>query len=381
MDEKNLNVVKNFSATCDEAKVIVDSLINLGNVAATKYYANSGMFGDKYEMKESEYKEQNQQMTKALLGFAAEKSGLDFLNINTKEGLMRAFSMGGQFETIYNSIIVEAIGGIIANANPTALLNLANIETVGVGDSLTIEIEPKGLPIAQRNSYMSNVTLLEGVTKQAITITPKVYSTGVQMDYMRILSGTFDWGREVAKVAMSLLYAQYKLVAGLIFSSTLVTGTPFYASAFSGDAVVTMISDLEAVNGGAPVKAYGTLPAFNAAGAIATTNYGFETQDEMIRNGYLGHAFGIDNIALPQATDLSVPFLSAAKPILLPNDMIVLLSDVGSKPVTLVRENYVAVVTKEANEGSLRKVHYSYFMAFDAAIATAANYGVIAIGS
>lgn len=379
MEEKNLNIVRNFSATCDEAKVIVDSLTELGNVAATKYYANSGMFGDKYEMAEAEYKAKNQQMTNALLGFAAEKAGLDFLKIDTKEGLMRAFSMGGQFETIYNSIIVEAIGGIIANANPTALLNLANIETVGVGDSLTIEIEPKGLPIAQRNSYMSNVTLLEGVTKQAITITPKVYSTGVQMDYMRILSGTFDWGREVAKVALSLLYAQYKLVAGLIFSNTLVNGTPFYASAYSGAAVTTMIADLEAVNGGAPVKAYGTLPAFNAAGAIATTNYGFETQDEMVRNGYLGHAFGIDNIALPQATDLSVPFTTLNKPILLPNDMIVLLSDVGSKPVTLVRENYVAVITKEANEGSLRKVHYSYFMAFDAAIATAANYGVIAV--
>jgi hypothetical protein len=379
MGERYLNTVKDFSATSDEAKVLVDSLIDLGNVAATKYYGKSGMFGDSYLMDEKEYKTKNQQMTKALLGFAAEKSGLDFLNLNTKEGLIRAFSMGGQFETIYNSIIVEAIGDIIANANPTALLNLANIESVGVGDSLTIEIEPKGLPVAQRNSYMSNVTLLEGVTKQAITITPKVYSTGVQMDYIRILSGTFDWGREVAKVAMSLLYAQYQLVAGLIFSSTLVAGTPFYSAAFSASAVTTMISDLQAVNGGAAVKAYGTLPAFNAASAIATTNYGFETQDEYVRNGFLGRAYGIDNIALPQATDLSVPFTAINKPILLPNNLIVLLSEVGSKPVTLVRENYVAVVTKEANEGALRKVHYSYFMAFDAAIATQANYGVIMV--
>lgn len=199
------------------------------------------------------------------------------------------------------------------------------------------------------------------------------------MDYMRILSGTFDWGREVAKVAMSLLYAQYKLVAGLIFDSTLVNGTPFYSASFSATAVTTMISDLQAVNGGSPVKAYGTLPAFQYAGAIATTNYGFETQDEYVRNGFLGRAYGIDNILLPQATDLSVPFVAAAKPVLLPDDMIVLLSDVGSKPVTLARENYVAVVTKEANEGSLRKVHYAYFMAFDAAIACAANYGVIKV--
>lgn len=179
--EKVVNTIQNFAATSDEAKVIVDSLVDLGNVAATKYYSNSGMFGDAYSMDEKEYKEKNQQVTKALLGFAAEKSGMDFIDVNTKEGLARAFSMGGQFETIYNSIIVESINGIVANSNPTALLNLANIETVGVGDSLSVEIEAKGLPIAQRNSYMSNVTLLEGETKQSITITPKVYSVGVNL--------------------------------------------------------------------------------------------------------------------------------------------------------------------------------------------------------
>ena len=377
--EKVINTIQNFAATSDEAKVIIDSLVDLGNVAATKFYGKSGMFADSYAMDEKEYREKNQQVTHALLGFAAEKSGMDFINVNTKEGLARAFSMGGQFETIYNSIIVEAVGNIVANSNPTALLNLANIETVGIGDSLSLEIETKGLPIAQRNSYMSNVTLLEGETKQSITITPKRYSVGVQMDYMRILDKTFDWGKAIAKVAMSLLYAQYKLVAGLIFDDTLVNGTPFYSASYSASAVTTMISDLEAVNGGSPVKAYGTLVAFNAASAIATTNYGFETQDEYVRNGFLGRAYGIDNIALPQATDLSTPFVSAAKPVLLPNDIIVLLSDVGSKPVTLVRENYVAVVTKEANEGSLHKVHYAYFMSFDAAIATAANYGVIKV--
>lgn len=377
--EKVVNTIMDFAATSDEAKVIIDSLVDLGNVAATKYYGKSGMFGDSYSMEEKEYKEKNQQLTNAILGFSAEKSGLEWINVNSKEGLARAFSMGGQFEAIYNSIIVEAVSSVIANSNPTALLNLANIETVGIGDSLTLEIETKGLPVAQRNSYMSNVTLLEGETKQAITITPKRYSVGVQMDYMRILDKTFDWGKAIAKVAMSLLYAQYKLVAGEIFSDTLVNGTPFYSASFSASAVTTMISDLEAVNGGASVKAYGTLPAFNAASAIATTNYGFETQDEYVRNGFLGRAYGIDNIALPQATDLSTPFISAAKPVLLPNDIIVLLSDVGSKPVTLVRENYVAVVTKEANEGSLHKVHYAYFQSFDAAIATSANYGVIKV--
>lgn len=115
-----------------------------------------------------------------------------------------------------------------------------------------------------------------------------------------------------------------------------------------------MISDLQAVNGGAEVKAYGTLTAFNKAGTIATTNFGFESQDQMIRDGFLGRAFGVDNIVIPQATDLSQPFTGEAPTILLPADVIVLLSSVGDKPVTLVRENYAY-----AKKKMLLVVHYT----------------------
>ena len=98
----------------------------------------------------------------------------------------------------------------------------------------------------------------------------------------------------------------------------------------------------------------------------------------MIRNGFLGRAYGVDNIALDQATDLSAPFIDAnrASLLLIPNDKIVLLSDVGDKAVKLVRENFVRVISKEATDGSLARLTYSYSQAFDAGLATSAHYGV-----
>lgn len=376
--EKVINVVQNFSATDNEAAVIVDGLTELALAYSSDHYVSKGLCDESFKMDKKEYSHKNKNVKDALLGYCASKSGLEHLSLNTKEGVARAFS-NPTFGALYNSIVVEAISGVVANSNPTALLNLCNIETVGLGDSYTAEIETKGLPVAQRSSYMTNVTRLNGVTKQSITITPKEYALGVQMDYIRIVDRTFDFGKEVAKVAMALLYAQYQLVAGLIFDTNKLNGTPFYSATYASDKVVKMISDLQAVNGGAEVKAYGTLTAFNKAGTIATTNFGFESQDQMIRDGFLGRAFGVDNIVIPQATDLSQPFTGEAPTILLPVDVIVLLSSVGDKPVTLVRENYAYAKETDATRGSLHKVSYSYHMQFDAAIVTQAHYGLIKV--
>lgn len=75
---------------------------------------------------------------------------------------------------------------------------------------------------------MTNVTFLDSYARSSITVTPKPYSIGTTMDYIRILSNNYDMGRELARVAFALLYAQLRLVVDEIYSVTPITGTPFY---------------------------------------------------------------------------------------------------------------------------------------------------------
>ena len=81
-----------------------------------------------------------------------------------------------------------------------------------------------------------------------------------------------------------------------------------------------------------------------------------------------------------QSTNFAAPIgnsdTTAQKIMLLPNDQIFLLADVGDKPVKLVRENYVRVINTEPNNNSINRREYQYFMAFDAAIATQAHFGI-----
>ena len=53
-----------------------------------------------------------------------------------------------------------------------------------------------------------------------------------------------------------------------------------------------------------------------------------------------------------------------------------MLSGVGDKPVKLVRENFIRIIKQNNTDGAQNKVAYSYFMGFDAAIATQAHFAL-----
>jgi len=372
MNDKELNLVR-FSSNDEEVKAIINTLVDLGRHSMFNSSDNKVKI-ERFSM-EGNYSTESDKARRALLTYCAKKAGIDTLE--TKRDIVEAFE-DIMFSKTYNSIIAKALNTIVLKSNPQEILKFANIETVDIGDSHTWEIEPKGLPIAQRISYTSNVVYVDGYSKTGITITPKPYAVGTSMDYIRIISGTYDIGAELAKVAMSLLMAQLKLIIAELYSTTPLTGTPMYQANFAATDYMQLISDITMLNGGAAVSAYGTILAFNAIGTIATTNYGFAAQDKMIEEGYLGKAYGINNIVVPQLTDLSEPFTEANQADLrfVPDDLIMLISSVADKPVKLVRENYVRVMVKDANAGAQYRYEYKYVMSFDAAVCTQAHYGI-----
>lgn len=358
-----------------DAKVIIDNLTEIGMAAMSRDYGSTGL-AVKFAMEPSVYTQKNDETRKAILAYCGSKAGIP--EITETRHILNAFD-NPTFESVYNAIFTEALLGVMTRTDSNAISVFANVDSVDVGNSLTYQIESKGLPIAQRNSYMSNVTFLDGAATQAITVTPKVYSTGTAVDVIRMLKGDIDMGKEIAKVAMSILYKQYQLCVSQIASTALVTGTPLYRATFSASDYIRTISYLQALNNSS-VRAYGTLPALNAISAVATASYGFTAQDEVLRLGFLSVAYGIPHVILQQATDGSAPLgannTAADATMLIPNDLVFLLADTGDKPVKLVRENYIRVINTPANMNSINRREYQYFMAFDAAIATQAHYAI-----
>lgn len=362
----------NFSKNADTANVIIDNLATLAGASA--YRELGGKFITKVDVEN--YNDLNEKVKEAVLKFSAEQAGLDTPTNATE----LAYAFDNQtFRSIINTITVKSLGLMMIRYDCPQLSGIASIETVGINESKTYEIDTKALPIAQRATYGSNVSLVPSYAKSAVTVAPKVYTLGTSIDYIRMIANGYDFGWAVARVYAGMLYAQHKLVVGKVFSASVNVGTPFYQTTFAPSTYVQMADDIGMLNGGNAegVTAYGTRVAWQAIGALATTG-GFTTKDDYIRNAYLQKIYGIDSMIIDQFSNLSAPFTSANASSLraIPNNLIVLVSTNGDKVVKLVRESYIRVIETPANSNTSNRIEYNYFQAFDADIATASYFGV-----
>lgn len=362
----------NFSKD-DTASVIINSL---ARVAAASAYKNWGSTGLIEAVELPNYMDEMQKTKKAQLAFSANKAGLSVPTTSTE--LAYAFD-NTIFRSIMNSITVQSIGSMMVRYTSPRLDRIMSIENVEVGGSKTYTTEPKALPVAQRGTYGSNVNVVPSYAKGGVTVTPKPYTLGSSLDYIRILANDYDWGMAVARIYAGMLFAQYKLGVNQVFNTTVLAGTPFYNATFGAATYVQLGEDIGMLNGGnaSNVTALGTRVAWNAINAFATQG-GFTTKDDYIKNAFLQKIYGIDSEIVDQFTDLSQPFTSANATSLrtIPNNLVVIVPDGTDKIVKLVREDYIRVIETPAIENTLNRLEYTYFQNFDAKIATASFFGV-----
>lgn len=362
-----------FSSNDTDFKTIVNSFAELAGAAAYKNFGNHGIIE---EVKVDDYSEKNEKIKSVVLAYSAKHAGID----TPKDAEDLVFAMDNQsFKSVFNSIVARTLYVMMTKYRAPQLDRLSDVVNVKVGDSLTYEIDTKSLPIAQKATYGSNVTMVPSYAKGSVTISPKPYSLGVSLDVIRMMANGYDWGYAVARVYAGMILAQYKLVVSKIFNTALLNGTPLYQENFAASTYTQLADDVGMLNGGSidDVLALGTRVAWQAIAALATQG-GFSTKDEYIRNAYLQKIYGVDSMILDQFTGLSAPFTTtnAASLRVIPNNLIVLVPKSGDKVIKLVREAYVRVIETPANDNTLNRYEYSYFQSFDADLATASYFGL-----
>lgn len=362
-----------FSSNDTDFKTIVNSFAELAGAAAYKNFGNHGIIE---EVKVDDYSEKNEKIKSVVLAYSAKHAGID----TPKDAEDLVFAMDNQsFKSVFNSIVARTLYVMMTKYRAPQLDRLSDVINVKVGDSLTYEIDTKSLPIAQKATYGSNVTMVPSYAKGSVTISPKPYSLGVSLDVIRMMANGYDWGYAVARVYAGMILAQYKLVVSKIFNTALLNGTPLYQENFAASTYTQLADDVGMLNGGSidDVLALGTRVAWQAIAALATQG-GFSTKDEYIRNAYLQKIYGVDSMILDQFTGLSAPFTTtnAASLRVIPNNLIVLVPKSGDKVIKLVREAYVRVIETPANDNTLNRYEYSYFQSFDADLATASYFGL-----
>lgn len=361
----------NFAAD-DNFDIIVDQLATLAANACAREYPKL----IKVEvMNSAEYNELNEKVKAAMVAYAADKAG-----ISVKDETEMLFAADNKvFVSVLNSIEVRALARMMVRYDNPQIGAIADIETVKAGNSRTYEIDTKSLPVPQKGNYQSNITNVPPFVKSSVTLTPKVWTAGVSLDFIRLLANGYDWGFATARIYAGFIVAQYKVVVAQVFNTTILNGTPLYNATFALNTYTQLAEDIGMLNGGGAndVVALGTRVAFNTISGTATSG-GFMTKDEYIRDSYLKEICGIPSVVMEQFTDFSIPFTSANAASLraIPQNLIVLISQGKDKIVKLLREDYIRVQEIDARDNTLNRMEYSYSQAFDAGIATASHFGV-----
>lgn len=371
---KSVNALITFEANGNakqdsDYNAMVSAVTNLIRFACKRYNSNEFLPVNYYgEIKD--YDLYNEKTSKALFTYAIDQVyGIEeYTSASaTRQNLI---VNDENVRKLAFAIVLESLVNIVADNEVEDALIFADIRDCAPENSLTFEIDSKMIYPVQDSSYGANIGRYNQSYQSAITLTPKGKSLGVSFPFHMLRTGNYDFGKEMAKVAISFRARQYADIITTIFGVTSAL-TPFYSTTFAADEYMLMADKIRALNS-SEVQAFGTNQAFYAISNNITT--GFSVQDEKVKTGYIADIYGIRTVVIPQAVNT----LTTSIGVRVPNDKIILMSGYdGDKPVKMVRSRVANVTTRNgAIEQGLDRMEYSVQMFWDCGIATKSHFGV-----
>jgi hypothetical protein len=182
---------------------------------------------------------------------------------------------------------------------------------------------------------------------------------------------TYDFGREIAKVANSFRAQIHAEIMYALFNAN-STFTPYYESVFAKDTYIILADYISAMNQ-ARVTAYATKVAWAAVSENVTT--GFQTIDEANKIGYIYNLYGVDTMILEQAVNTTS--VNAGLPALrIPNDKIILIANDGDRPIKVAMAPQVDVFLRDQKSTDIDAMGYTMTMYWDMGLITRSQVGV-----
>jgi len=355
----------------DESQVLVEGLVSLTKMALNKK-AKDNKLAKMYSISDENYDELNKSTKEACLTYSAKQAGIDtVVDVMTRKGLSRALQ-NDSFEWNFFSIQTATLGVLLADTEVRAMEGFVQLHTVGLGDSLTLDIGTKALYDVEEASYGNNVTRPRKHFKQPVTITPTPKEASVQFDVVQMLTNNYDFGAEMAKIVLSIRSKQYQDSVELLFTGTPLVGTPFYEPSFNLANYTNLAELVSAVNN-TTATAYGTRSAYRTASANVTT--GSATLDEINKTGFITDLWGVNSRIIEQSVDSSTPAFAFR----VPADKLLIIGNSVGAPVQLVQEDYVSVIMEDGAKKNIMTKVYKYIYSYTVAAVSGNPYGIIEV--
>ena len=260
---------------------------------------------------------------------------------------------------------------------PDALIKdfgaIADIKTVGWGDTLKIDIQPRDLFVVSKGGRGKRSFDVTRQYKGTKTVLPEPRTITVGISLYDVLTGKYTLAEFVSKATQSLeatmRYDIYDCFAKAM--RNLATNSDLYVNGYTQDAAVKLAQTVQAWNGGNKAVYIGTKLALSKI-LPASTNYRFMLGDEYTKLGHVRDFFGTDVIELEQIADYTQEFK-----LKLADDEIYVISPTRDKIVKVAMEGSTLTNTTTEYDNANLMQTATLVKSYGVGVATSAIAGLI----
>jgi len=359
----------------EESKNILENAVKLTKMGIQKYHgkdavSNIGFYSS--SVNNVEYDELNETVKKAMIKYASKVANIgDMFDVNTPGGFKSAVGQFSSFREALFAIETKIIDTVNSKSEVEQSLLMAELRNLADGDSATFDIDSKSLYNVEDTGYSNNSTRFQFQFMKPEFLTPRPKDAAIAVDLYQFNTIGFDFGKQMAKLAISFRVAMYDSIIAAIFDTTPLVGTPFYKALFAKTTWQELANRIAGANGSA-VMAYGTNIALGKASDTVGDKWAYGVSEEFVKNGYIRDLYGVSAMELRQAVSSN----DANYTFKVPDTKILLLTPATDKPVKAVMEGQTFVIADDGRTNAINLKTYKYRQAWEVKIATQSAYGI-----
>ena len=330
-----------FSALTDEEKLLVEA----GFEVVKQYIAKKAQKSERKSFAEllSDVKidgeNDNDLIVEKMVKYSLEKAGVDVSNFELKDIANPMLHNKVVFKETFNNILSQIITPIIPAMISAEFMDFADIANIGWGDTARFQVKSNDIYYVTRIAEGVLSGSVQRVYNDELTVNPEPYNIKTTVDWYQVAAGIFDLGEFVYRIGISFsAYVTQMVIDAITNYITANASTSYVVNGFSTLTFARLAEILRAANGGARVRAYGTLAALSTIIPEASAYTGLREGlgEEWSKVGYIGVYKDVDLMRIPQ---ILLPNTVNTTPLVgIPDTTVYLMADGGHKPVKLVFE-------------------------------------------
>lgn len=309
-----------------------------------------------------------------LINSAVDKEVGKLMNLDCSFVNKEAYATNPQFQWAYFAVVNKLVDVVLPDIIRDDFMNVANVTTIGYGDSTEFDIKSADLFKVTKNGNSRRHVEAQRQYTGMVTLSATNHTITTDVDWYRVVAGKDSLAEYAMKVILSMEAELAIDIMSVVKDSFDTLTANFKESAFSENAFKKLATRVSAANGGAKTVAIGTELGLNTI-LPSSDALKMGLGETITKVGYLPIFKGVPLVALKQRIDYD----SADYDFALDDSYIYFVSPQTQKLVQVILEgNTLAIQDGQFTNANLIQ-RTSLHKRWGVGLITNAKYGIMKV--